>query len=240
MKFIIVVPTIRKELPGFDETMQQLRDSLTQPSDVILLDGAGGKVPALNLAYDEILVPGDFDIYVTVDDDYVIEPGWQDDVVAAFSALPDAGVVAPYYGDDPEMQSLMGPDSYSDWTEMDGIRVRKLHKMRHIPGGLLAFRRDVAVKVGKQPSTGIHYEVYEDAWRGRMVQKLGYNAYYVDTERPKLITYPDPEEYLRQKAADITESRRIMDEVMGKDKIADPLSWRLRRWVAKVRGRAVD
>ena len=240
MRFVIVVPTIRKNLPGFEETMQSLRDSLTQPSDIIILDGTGGKVPALNRAYEEILVPGDFDVYVTVDDDYVIEPGWQDDLVAAFTALPDAGVVAPYYGDDPEMQSLMGPDSYSDWFDIGQIRVRKLLKMRHIPGGLLAFRREVAVQVGKQPSTGIHYEVYEDAWRGRMVQKLGLNAYYVDTKRPKLITYADPEEYLRQKAADIVESRRIMGEVMGKDNIADPLSWRLRRWVAKLRGRSVD
>jgi len=239
MTFCVVVPTIRQSLPGFEETMAAAQASFTLPTEFHILDGTDGKVPALNRAFDDILAVTKADLYVTLDDDYVIEPGWQDDVAAVFRAIGRAGIVAPYFGEDAEMQKLMGPESYDDWQSFGSLRVRKLKKHRHIPGGMLVFRTETAFAIGKQPATGIHYEVYEDAWRGRMAQRLGWDAYYVDTKVPRLIEYPDPEAYRRQKERDIAESRRVMDEVMGKDGISDPWSWRLRRWIAKIRGRAV-
>jgi len=239
MTFCVLVPTIRRHLPGFDETMATVEASFTLPTEFHIVDGHGGKVPALNRAFDEVLWATSADVYVTLDDDYLIEPGWQDDLVAAFVALPKAGIVAPYFGDDAESQRLMGPDSYEEWQSIAEIRVRKLKKHRHIPGGMLAFRKEVALAIGKQPTTGIAYEVYEDAWRGRMAQKLGWDAYYVATRVPRLIEYDDDPAYVEQKQKDIDESRRIMHDLMGKDGVADPWSWRLRRWIAKIRGRAV-
>jgi len=239
MRFCVLIPTIRRTLPGFDATMESVQASFTQPTEFHIVDGHGGKVPALNRAYDEILSISDADVYVTMDDDYLIEPGWQEDLVTALTALPKAGIVAPYFGEDPEMQRLMGPDSYEPWQEVASLKVRKLKKHRHIPGGLLAFRREVAIAIGKQPTTGIAYEVYEDAWRGRMAQKHGWDAYYIQTKTPRLIEYDDDPEYTAQKQRDIHQSREVMDDVMGRDGIADPWSWRLRRWIAKIRGRAI-
>lgn len=220
--------------------MDRLRASFTLPTDFWILDGSAGKVPALNDAFETILKPCPASFYVTVDDDYVIAPGWQDALAAGFERLGKAGILSPYYGDQPEMQDLMGPESYGPWESSGEVRYRWLRPHRHIPGGLLCFRKEVAVEIGPQPVTGIRYELYEDAWRGRRAQKLGWSAAYIDTVRPELITYPDPVEYLAEKAQNIQESRRIMHRVMSESGVADPLSWRIRRWVARVRGRARD
>lgn len=239
-RFIIVIPTIRQERPRFAEGMERIKASFTLPTELHVLDGKDGKVPTLNRALDSLLPAEDDAIYVTMDDDLWPEPGWQDAVVRAFLADPQLGVVCPWLGDSPEMAAYMGPDSLHPWTEVSGVRLRYLRPMRHIPGALLAFRASCARQVGPQPETGLKYDIFEDAWRGRRAHKLGWKAAYVESPPITMIAFEDDETYLAQKAADIQSGRAIQESVLADAGLQDPLSWRVRRLIARLRGRAKD
>lgn len=237
MKWLVVMPTVRQGLPGFDETVKGLRESFTLDTDLHVWDGAGGKVPALNRAYDELLTSSDADIYVTIDDDIIPGKGWQDDLAKGFSALDDAGILCPWLGDAEEVKEYIGEDTLDPWAEKGGVRYRLCQAMRHIPGILLAFRRKVALEIGKQPETGLPYDVFEDAWRGRRAFKKGWRSAYIDSQPCNLVTYPDPDEYLQEKRESMEESRKIQSRVMKEAGVDDPLSWKLRRKAAKLLGR---
>lgn len=76
MKWLVVIPSIRQDRPGFASVMDRVRASFTQPTEFHILDGQGGKPVALNRALETLLK--DHDLYATMDDDYVPGPNWQD------------------------------------------------------------------------------------------------------------------------------------------------------------------
>jgi len=55
-----------------------------------------------------------------------------------------------------------------------------------------------------------------------------------------MIAFEDDETYLAQKAADIQSGRAIQESVLADAGLQDPLSWRLRRLIARLRGRAKE
>lgn len=237
-EFTVVVPTIRQGLPGFKETIADIEASFTRPTEFHVLDGRGGKVAALNRAYDQVLLLTETPIYVTLDDDFVPPVGWQDKVVEAFDKFSHVGVACPWPGDEKMWIDYVGAESVLPWKEEDGLRYRVLKPWRHIPGCLLAFRRATVIEMGKLPESSRKYDIYEDCWRGRMAYKLGWRSIYVAAGECRLVRYEDRDEYISHKADAIDESRLEAQDVLREYGLGDPLSWRIRRWVAQMRGRA--
>lgn len=238
MDYTVVVPTIREELDGFKEAMKDIESSFTLPTDLRVIHGEGGKVPTLNRAFDDILKKTDSPIYVTLDDDFIPSPGWQDAVKQMFELRSDVGVVCPWLGETPEMLEYVGPRSVGPWKEREGLRYRVLAPWRHIPGCLLAFRRETAIAIGKTPESARKYDIYEDCWRGRMAYKLGWRSAYVEAGAVRLLPYVDTEEYVNTKSKDIEDARPQTQKILAEYGIADPLSWRMRQLVARLLGRA--
>ena len=99
-EFTVVVPTIRQGLPGFKETIADIEASFTRPTEFHVLDGRGGKVAALNRAFDQVLLLTETPVYVTLDDDFVPPTGWQDKVALALEEFSHVGVVCPWPGNE--------------------------------------------------------------------------------------------------------------------------------------------
>lgn len=237
-EFLVVVPTIRRHLDGFSETMAHIEASFTRPTEFHILDGTGGKVPALNRAFRDLLKPSECLCYSTIDDDSLPTPGWQDAAVEAFSDDPKLGIISPWLGDDDWSRDVMGRDSIGPWESLGNQRIRRLKPWRHIPGGLLTFRRECVLAIGPQPETGLAYEIYEDAWRGRVALREGWHSAYTEVGSPlRFFDYVDDPAYLAQKERDIAASRAQQDAVFGAAGVSDPLAWRIRRLIVKWRRR---
>lgn len=238
MKFCIVLPTIRQSIPGFDESIASISASFTHPTELHILDGQGGKCTALNQAYDSLLVGGDFDIYVTIDDDIIPPVGWQDEVCKAFIAEPKLGAVGLWLGDDPESLTYVGSEHCEAPITVGGATIRKLKGLHHIVGCLIAFRRQVAIDVGKLPDSDLTYQVWEDAWRGRRVHALGWELAFVQVEpAPRMIVYPDSLEYMETKKSDLEKGSKIAFDVLQTSGAKDHWVLRLRRKIARWRHR---
>lgn len=237
MKFLVVVPTIRHGLPGFAELKEHLRSTLTQPTDLHFLDGSAGKPATLNKAYDELLLGSDCDFYVTIDDDYWAGDGWQDALVAGFEALPEMGALGLWLGDDPEMRALMGAHLVAEEEERKGVRFRRIGPTHHLNGALIAFRREVAVAVGKLPASDIKYQIWEDAYRSRRVRIVGHEIAFVIGSTPRLVEFDDPPEYLAEKARDLAAGRKVAQEYLAKGGIRDPLTLQIRRILGGIKRR---
>jgi hypothetical protein len=226
--FLLVVPTIRQTRPGFPEAMERLRASLTLPSDLRILDGAAGKAQTLNAAYDTLLTPSEATIYVTLDDDVIPPPGWQERIVAAFEANPRRGALGLYLGE-PHHAYMGLPADFIPQGE-------EIPTQNNLVGCLIAFRKEIAIGVGKIPDSPQKYQFWEDGWRCQRVRALGYDlAYLYDPDAiPELVTYADPEEYTAAKSADIAASQDVARRVLGQSRfsaagIAARLLQRLRR-----------
>ena len=206
MRFLIVVPTIRRSLPGFDEAQNRLRTSFTQPTELHVLDGAAGKAQTLNAAYVVLLKPSAADIYVTLDDDLIPPPGWQDVLSRAFDANPKWGALGLWLGE--PHRAYMGLASGALPQVVAGVECFAAEN--HLVGCLIAFRREVALAVGKIPDSREKYQYWEDGWRGGRVRELGFGMAYVYAPEcvPELVAYEDSPEYLAAKAADIASAKR--------------------------------
>ena len=90
MRFLVVIPTHRLHLAA--ETIEQVRQSLTYPTDFHVLDGRPSKVHAINKALHELLDPAVHDIYVTVDDDLILPANWQHFIACAFDRIKNLGI----------------------------------------------------------------------------------------------------------------------------------------------------
>lgn len=234
VKWLVVIPTIRQDRPGHAEVMARVRASFTQPTDFHILDGAEGKPAALNMALKDLLDAHNF--YVTMDDDYVPGAGWQDLVAQAFRDLPRLGMAGLWVG--PHDQGLVGAHRVLSPRTAGNTTYRPLERGHHVAGAFHAYRPDVARLVGPQPITNERYQVWEDAWRGRRVQALGYDLAFIEGATPEFITYDDPAEYIQWRESQVTQSRVDQDIWLRDSGIPDPITLRLRRWIARMRGRA--
>lgn len=237
-RFLVIIPSIRQDRPGFAEVQARVQATFTQPTEYHLLHGKDGKPAALNHALASLLPASDATIYVTMDDDYVPGAGWQELVVQAFQDLPRVGAASLWVGNDPELQHLIGAFRLDPPVTEGKTTYRKVQRGHHIAGALIAYRREVALAVGPQPITGEKYQVWEDAWRGRKVQSLGWDLAFLEGAEPDFIFYEDPAEYVKWREDQVVASRRNQDEYLRQSGIPDPWTLRLRRWVAKIRGRA--
>ncbi len=235
-QFLVVIPTIRQNRPGFDEVMARVQASFTLPTEFHILDGVEGKPVALNLALQELLK--DHAAYVTMDDDYVPGVGWQDLVAQAFVDLPKLGVASLWVGDDTELQRIVGSHRVLPPRVAGKTNYRPLERGHHLAGAMHAYRNEVAKAVGPQPITGEKYQVWEDAWRGRRVQSLGWDLAFLDGAAPEFIWYEDPAEYVQWRTDQVAKSRQDQDRWLKDSGIPDPWTLKLRRLIAKMRGRA--
>jgi len=238
VKFLVVIPTIRQSYPGFDAVIARIEGTFTQPTDFQVLDGKGGKTQTLNRCLEETLSAGGAEVYVTMDDDIVPTPGWQDRIVETFEKLPRYGALGLWLGDSPDMSEYMGAHLIEHPFEQDGLTVRRVKPGHHIVGCLVAMRRQVAIDVGPTPTPTEKYQFWEDGWRGRRVTKLGFEQGFVDAGPVEIVPWQDTAEYLSMKQNDIAESREKVDDYMRQGGVRDPLAVRLRRKVSRLLGRS--
>ena len=205
MRFLIVVPSIRRSLPGFGEAQERLRSSLTRPTELHVLDGFAGKAQTLNLAYDTLLQASDAEVYVTLDDDLVPAPGWQDELARAFDANPRWGALGMWLGEPHRAYMGLAPDVLP--AEVAGVRCFPAES--HLVGCLVAFRREVALQAGRIPGSRERYQYWEDGWRGGRVRALGYELAYIyaPDRLPEIVFYEDSPEYLASKSRDIASAK---------------------------------
>lgn len=237
-QFLVVIPSIRQALPGFEGVQSRVKGTFTMPTEYHLLDGKDGKPAALNRARADLLPASPAPFYVTMDDDYVPPADWQTKALEAMEQFPELGALSYWVGDDPQLQELIGAHRVGEPRERAGCRVRFCERGHHLAGAILVYRRAVAQAVGPQPITAQKYQVWEDAWRGRKVQALGYQLGFVEAALPEFIEFDDPEEYKQWRREQVLLSRKDQEEHLRATGISDPLTLRLRRWVARVRGRA--
>lgn len=201
MRFLIVIPTIRQGLAGFEETMRRIRESLTQPTDLRVLDGREGKAQTLNRALEELLPASEAEVYVTMDDDYIPPHGWQDLLVKGFGSDPRWGALGLWIGDDERSRYYMLAHYCGPLRERGGLSYRNVP--HNIVGCMIAFRREVALAVGATPSSDEKYQVWEDGYRCARVKKLGYRMAYLMGPPPTLVDYRDTADYQATKERDI-------------------------------------
>ncbi|MBS1704667.1 MAG: hypothetical protein JST40_02245 [Armatimonadetes bacterium] len=199
------------------------------PTEFHVLDGSDGKAAALNSALHNIAAKTDADIYVALDDDTVPGADWQDKLSAALCDVPSVGAWGLWMGDDPIMLEYVGVQRIGPWQRSGSTEYRVLERGHHLVGCFLAYRTDVALEAGPQPITDQKYQIWEDAWRGRRVQALGYDLAFVRCESPVVVHYPDPAEYEVRKRIEIEASRKIQDRVLATSGIPDPWIVRLKR-----------
>ncbi len=238
MKFTVVIATIREDLPGFQETMGRIQATFDYPTEFHLLDGHQGKAQALNKAADDILAVTDADCYVTMDDDIVPDANWQRVVSQAFIDLPQFGAFGLWMGDEADKLEYMGAHLLDIESTVGQTRYRRLRPPHHLFGGFIAYRPDVARQVGKIPLGNVKYQLWEDAWRGRRVTKLGWEMAFLMGVQVDMVEYEDPQAYLDMKQRDIESGRKRSDRVLAESGLGDPALLRIRKWVAKMRGRA--
>lgn len=239
-EFLVVIPSIRQSRTGFDEVQSRVRASFSRPTEYHLLDGKEGKPAALNFALASLLPPSEAKFYVTMDDDYVPGAGWQDLIVKVFESEPKIGVIGLWVSDNEEHLRIIGAERVSPPRQSGSATIRLVDRGHHIAGALLAYRREVAEQIGAQPITGEKYQVWEDAWRGRRAQSLGWDLAFVEGAEPEYIKYDDPPEYDAWRAEQVALSRKNQDEWLRDSGIPDPWHLRLRRVIARLRGRAKD
>lgn len=233
MKFLIVIPTIRQGYPGFDEVIERVKASLTQPTDFRVLDGKSGKTQTLNQVLTEELPKSDAEVYITMDDDFVPTSGWQDALAEAFEKLPKYGALGLWLGDSQEMLDYMGSNFIESPGLIDGVRIRRVKPRHHVVGCMVAMRKDVAIAVGPTPTPETEkYQFWEDGWRGRRVTKLGYEQGFLDAGPVEIVAWRDTKEYLDQKQQDIEKSKERLGEYMKG--VGDPLSVRLRNKISQI------
>jgi cellulose synthase/poly-beta-1,6-N-acetylglucosamine synthase-like glycosyltransferase len=210
--------------------MERARASLTQPTELHILDGADGKAAALNRALATLLPASEASVYVTLDDDIIPPPGWQDRLVSAFDADPKCGALGLWLGEPHRAYMGLSP---RDAPQTRGD-VALIPTDNNLVGCLIAFRREVALRVGPLPEGAEKYPYWEDGWRCRRVRSLDYTlAYLYDPGSvPELVTYPDPPAYLEQKAADIAAARPNVAHYL-KSAGREPLSVHWRRFLRR-------
>jgi GT2 family glycosyltransferase len=238
MQFVVVIATIRQNLPGFDETMDRIRTTFVQPTEFHILDGSEGKAQALNKATEDLLAPATADCYVTMDDDIIPGADWQALVEEAFSALPKHGAFGLWMGDDAASRQVMGVHCLEEESAAGDLKYRTVIPPHHLNGGFIAYRTEVAKQIGKIPTEGVKYQLWEDAWRGRRVTKLGWEMAFLKGAEMTLVDYPDPANYIAAKEKAIEFGRLSSDRILRKSGVGDPLSVRVRKWLARARGRA--
>ncbi len=237
VKFLVVIPTIRQQYPGFDQVIERIRESLTLPTDFQVLDGNAGKAQTLNQALTELLPASDAEVYVTMDDDVVPSPGWQDAIATIFKDQPTFGALGLWMGDDEEMYIYMGAHLVEQPKSIAGLAVRQLMHGHHLVGCIVAMRRQVAIDVGPTPDSTERYQYWEDGWRGRRVGKLGYKQAFVEAGPVDYIRWQDTKEYQEMRNRDIASAKEKVDTFMKQGGVSQNHLTRIRQKLARIRNR---
>lgn len=238
MKFLVVIATIRQNLPGFNHTMERIRATFERPTEFHILDGSEGKAQALNWARRELLEATDAQCYVTMDDDIVPGSGWQPLMEEAFERLPKYGAFGLWMGDDPASLSVHGANMLDPDRKDGNVVFRRVRPPHHLNGGFIAYRTEVARLLGDIPTEGVRYQLWEDAWRGRTLTKLGWEMAHLKGPKSEMISYEDTQEYLLRKEEEMRIGKERSDRILAAEGLGDSTLLRIRKWVARVRGRA--
>ena len=204
-RFLVVVPTHRPELS--QATIDQLKDSLTYPTEFHQLDGKPSKCHAINRALTELLDTSRHDIYVTVDDDLIFPENWQHSIACAFDRIPKLGACGIDYAGTPEGESLISLAMQAPQQQIRDIVFRDITGVQNLAGGLFAMRSQLAKEIGPYPyaDDGRQYHADEDGWRSHQVTRRGYRVGYVMNPNGtvQFIGYNDCRRYQEKKKEDI-------------------------------------
>jgi hypothetical protein len=236
MKFLVVIPTIRRNYPGFDQVIERIRASFTLDTEFNVLDGSAGKSQTLNSALAKV-ADSDADVYVTMDDDFVPTSGWQDRMADVFTRDQRIGSLGIWLGEDQEMLNYMGYQHIANPIQLGPNRIRKVNAGHHVVGCIVAMRTSVALAVGPVPESTEKYQFWEDGWRGRRVTKLGFDQAFVDAGPVEFVRWQDTKEYQEMRERDIASAQEKVTDFMKQGGVAptffDRVKGKLKRMAGK-------
>jgi cellulose synthase/poly-beta-1,6-N-acetylglucosamine synthase-like glycosyltransferase len=204
-RFLVVVPTHR--LAVAQSTIDELKASLTYPTEFHVLDGTPSKCHALNKALGNLLDVSRHDIYCTVDDDILPGENWQHFVACAFDRIPKLGACGVDYSGTEEGRELMALAMNAPVKQVRDIVFRDSTGYMNLAGGCFAMRSRLAKQIGPYPyaDDGRQYHADEDGWRSHQVTRRGWRVGYVTNPNGpvRMITHRDDEAYAMRKAKDV-------------------------------------
>jgi hypothetical protein len=198
----VVIPTFRGDDPEVVATIEQVKRSLTEPTDFLLLDGTPGKAVALQRALETYGDPEKYDLWVTVDDDIELPENWQHFIDRAFAVIPGLGAAGIDLTDTPEgcdliIESLLGPVE-----QLEDVMFRSV-TVHNLVGICIAMPMVVAFEVGNYVAParyGLLLPAGEDGWRSNAVKARGLKLVYVVTPgKVRLRQYQDRNGYRERK-----------------------------------------
>lgn len=215
--FAIILPTIREDI-GF--VFSRLFDSFTHKTDVFVprdIMGQGrGHLQELNYAVEHWIDPARHDIAVKMDDDVLLNKGWQDDIAQAFDDIERLGVcgldLSNTVTGTTYMLGGMPGKVMIPYTEHGNTLFREIAQ-GNVGGMIMATPAALMKEIGAIPIVGDNkYPFYADGYYNHRARQLGYRLGYCATDsEPIAVVHDDPDSYVHAKEAD---TERIRDEAM--------------------------
>lgn len=204
-RFLVVVPTHRRDKS--QQTIDELKNSCTYPTEFHQLDGRPSKVHAINKALQDLLSVERHDIYVTIDDDILLPENWQHYIACAFDRVRKLGVCGIDYAGTPDGELLTSPAMSVRPQKVRDILFRDTTRVQNVAGGNMAMLSSLAKVIGPYPHAddGRQYHADEDGWRCHQSVIRGYRHGYVTNPNGtvKMLFYDNEPEYVAKKAEDI-------------------------------------
>lgn len=205
--FAIIMPTIR-DRTAVAQVIARIWETVTHPTDLFVIDGAEGKSATLNRAVPKYVDLNRHKFVVTIDDDLLVPPQWQDDCVFALCSAGYAAVgfdLAHTEEGARYMVDVQRPEQFGS------LLIRPAPKA-NLGGIFLCMHAKTALVIPPYPWDGnTRYEYDEDHWRCKQIKQRGGRLGYIlgsggDAE---MLSYVDAPEYLETKARDINYIRNV-------------------------------
>jgi len=215
--FLILLPSIRDNI-GF--VFARLHDSFTHKTDIYvqrdIMGHGSGHLQELNYAVERVVDAERHDIVIKMDDDVLLNKGWQDDIVQAFEDIDRLGVCGLDLANTAEgvryMTGGMPEGKMIPFTQHGKTRFREI-SVGNVGGMIMATPASLMKDIGAIPIVGGNkYPFYADGYYNHQARKRGYRLGYCATNsEPIAIAHDDPQSYVSAKDAD---TERIRDEAM--------------------------
>lgn len=200
-RWLIFCATIRSKTQTAP-TFARLYASLTQPTDVIIVDGTKRKSVEENRIIQRLAA--DYTMFASIDDDLLVPgPGWQKDIAGAFQDVPKLGAAAIEYADTPELNAYIVEKEMQYTFNKTIIRI---NRTVNLPGACIVMPTNIVQQIGEVPHVeGVTFEVWEDGYKCKRLHEMGYRWGYVRCHSgyADIQKYEDDPAYLKFKTADI-------------------------------------
>jgi hypothetical protein len=205
--WLVVMASIRQKTGV--PVMAALFDSLTVPTDVVVVTGRG-HAQAINHAM-RALDPARHQFVTRMDDDVVLARGWQDEVQRTFEDVTSVGMLGLDMSHTPlghdYMVVGMPRGEMIPATTVRGTRLRFVDT-GNVGGACVSYRTEDRLAAGDIPTGGVDFQIYADAVIGERIKRTGKWCAYLVTDAPlaTMVAYDDPAAYTQWKAEQAAET----------------------------------